>query len=1629
MTTPAPAPLTAPSIALPGSIGGPSLPPLYVDGIPADFVSPPSISPGQATPAGQRFWSTQVRPHYDEHDETLIVSLSSPKLINYLSFDLPHFPHEFRLRWLDKNGDWQIVNGPNGNELLCFMSGSVPAIVNNPAALAAGLNPYHYGAGHWVHFDEQIQPITTSKLLFFGNRGVLNVQGVLPGSYPVSPQGKLAPYPLGLANLDFGYRARSKDDVPYAGRSPTVVTERESFTTSYDVNGNPVTLQMRENRASDLLNGLTWKCAPQPRSDCVVSLYADARDQNSDPQVIDRFYIQPVTSGCSLNLYYSPDPPPSGSGFQALDTPLVFPQVSPAGQSIPVPDAEGLVFANKPGWIDVSVKGTGSKTGEPWWTAIEFAPHYASSDTGSYMVLDAVSFQLSYQDGFWVVETADDGVLASWEFPFSLGDRLVFAFGYDGTQLCAWTPLAGMAALPAQSPVPSPAVFRFGAPQGAALNEADIWPGNYRLNEYIFKHEAPDFSAGVPAPWMSFAEGPSAYVAPPDGPGDTTMNALARFDVSFMLGSPPGGLNPYGFVGGPGSSYTLCTWTPVLRDFKLAAGYLLFNPVLASVFKFEFTSLQPQPFSFYEGVPQKAQMFPAPLVDVGQPNSDAALDAGLTVNQAVAPTITFSDTPLPPAQPAAGAALPTEALYATDADAADSMAATGGSLYNFQQWLPQQPSSVPVVKEKGQHFYQEIDVKQRSSVAYFVSVSALEMYRNDYTAAEDSEQYVDTFDDTQNIDPDSLIPSSPGPIVPWTWQPGLLQVPHGLISGSIAQVNSVVFNSAHTVRGIQLATTQSDPYQLLANQDFTLAQNGQPLFWSAAGDAVPLEITTSVQAALGNLVQVTRLPTQDTWSFLMSTFTSWDDIGTQALDWNDLEGQPEPSAFGGIAYSGAPVEVSAAGRLYAAARVFAPQQLAQPLLLQLLDGETGAVLAEAEQPVGGGVVTEWYVGYTIGAGGQASTLDWNQVTGDYPSWGSTFGQSWDTLDTSVAPLGTTITAQLIQQGITSDTWYADDISIFEDSIVWEFSGDGGNSWYPAYDIRNNPDGALLLPPPAQGPGTQLMWQLSGYREGLSVSSLAIRPWYGTHPAGVRPRPAGIGHGPNVNPLDHYPDIHDDPRWKMWDKPIPQAWFFAYKQLLLSGTITVPAPPPPAPAVLLILGDALVIPPVITPPPPTSPPTFSDIYADNYPNEYGIYDGSDVYTDNFGNDNYYTNYITQATGPTVVNADIAITGTASVSIGITAPVQANIAISANASVGINADDRTPPTRVGSTTLVAGYPPASDKVGAALLLDSYLDPAGSTTRYPLAVTKQNWYSLSLMGEGATTWPTTLSALQANQGELFSLATAYPNLVFQYALSPSRAAVLTGGSTLTAEKNALAAFLALLKSSCPAACYEIALWHESNDNGKQLFADSGGAGQPTYQQYWNAYAPVVKAAGMPVVPVFLLAVPNANLTNALSMLPDGNSACYPDRIYVDWYMAGGFTAGIGAGNPATYTGGINPDTMVSGQSIITRANAIDVPVGICEFGVTINAPNPDTSPVYGNPFTFPFWEAYVTYFINLFTGAGGTAGTQPVRVADICLYTGQTAGGANIVAPPSGGVPTDYKVTGLDLIFNTLSGRTTP
>lgn len=1470
----------------PGSFGQSSLAPLYTQGFNvADLAQLGQTDlKSQSVDYNERFWATPARLVNDPIDEILILKFSSSKLLNYINFERSAFPHQCDIWYLTNEPEFLIgrqqflrhykpMIRKGGRTARMVFRGSNPYVVNRAETEQAEVHPHHFGAGHWIFDEFDLQPVETEAIAIRFSRNVGSGQ-----RGPVNPEDNPVPYSLGIRNLDVGYRIASREDVPYANRDPQIVTENQSFTQVVDLAGSMVELKMRENRAEDLLRGKMWRSEPQPVSFGVVNLYVDARDDNGNSQVIDRFYIDPVTSGPHMNLYYSNEVP-DGVDFAASNNPFSFPLAQAAGPGTIQTDVDGIRFPNEIAYIDISNKRTQWDPSQPFWVGMNFQPFWKYGSSDPHVLLDVGSFRFEYAEGKFRLVSEDfllemdydlydasetdpdpaDGsppedpveeIFDSNSEDYAVYDTTSFFFGYDGEHIFFYSPDSGLVLADAEITDTQASVIRFGAP----INDTEfpsIPTGNFRLNSFVLKQEAltwtdtsdltdttpirsiplgqvedpegeeelpppPPSSIEeddrsdleeqnflgsedtehliIPPPIVAYSEDPIAYNRPAHFQhleDDSTSNALIRMIPEFIT---PGedSINPFGFTGGPANIYENVQWTPITRDYKLRQGELQFYPTKAKFFKFEFTNLTPQPYDVYTPVKRNVKVYSS---DVEKASAilrnhvaSESESTGFRAQMNLGSVFIHSDAIRYAARNATGIDVsPIEAVYAKtprEKERLDSL----GSMYTYQPWHPS--SQTPRIQTTRQHFYERVEISQFQRIAYFVGLSQLLMYRLDYHVDDDTEEYVEIFGDTVNIDPASmetrLIPGyenfiinpsfeadvlldhwdqvtegttsdpavakinendgmgsaiygshfahisssitadsnsrvgmsqtitkeisptlfpetgthdivmslyarskgipgvldlrieyfdggavslgeethtyelpatdtlwtryrihgevpetaesilveiltisnpdweeitpvdyqanldiegvqlevniSPSPYIdgdedgaiwlgdphvspsqfldvlerPWMHRGDRIETPSELIDS--VTLESSVFASRRKVKGVQFASTQSAAKQLLNDPHF---RDPDLSNWTAVGDALPVHRGELGIESLPDVIRVDRRPGSNLYGDLELEFTYGDmeDIDSPITEYQSLEGQEGDVSLGGIRYNDFNF-ASQGGRIYAAARVYTRQPLTAPLSLQIID-RNNSVLAESTVTPKAGSITEWFVPYTpgevgtidIGEEDDEGSISETQTWGDIermdpdpnlPTYGDLELFVWRDLIAVRHQEHREISVRIVQLSPSKDVFYVDNISLFEDAIKWEFSNDGGNNWYPAYGIRNNPDGVLIFPPvgnPSQTSETKLRWRVTGYRPGLFVSNVTIRPWYGGMTYGIQHRDYGVGHGPNQTPTDHYAEIHDDPFFQNFSGPIPQDWFFAFRQLLLHDQEFEPIPVP------------------------------------------------------------------------------------------------------------------------------------------------------------------------------------------------------------------------------------------------------------------------------------------------------------------------------------------------------------------------------------------------------------------------------------------------------------------------------------
>ncbi|PPS89493.1 poly-gamma-glutamate hydrolase family protein [Streptomyces sp. MH60] len=1120
-----------------GDYGIPALAPLTVDGMPLDSLKDAVrlASKRQVSADNERFWSSAPRPNGDPVREVFEFALASDRPVNRVAFSLARFPQRAWVQYRDRDGLWHPLLQKGGGPVQISIMDSVPAVIPTGVADEVKLHPQHFGAGHWMPQLVDVEPVTASRFRIVMTR--------LPSSSaPRALDGQTVPYSLGVKDALVSYRAASLADLPWL---PQVDAENTvPIAGSTDILGSQVDYVLRRNRAANLVPPATgiWRCAPQPVPNAVVSLYLDLRTSEGAGQVVDRLYVDPVTSGPSVNLYYT-DETVVPDRFVPSDTPLTLPLVRAASE-MPTADSEGLLFETSRSYLDIDNRACQFDPGEPFLLAMTVQPQFTSDETGQWTILDTPALTVMISDGVLTVRLGERTVELDRAL-FGFNARIPLAVAYDGSTLTVRTPwdtriqehthVQGMA---------PPNIIRLGGPlqgEGGAMR---------LVNLFLARGRAADVTT-IEEYWDS----PAAYALPPghnvDPTTHTSASALLRMDPVLIT---PGAdsVCPWGLIGGPPVATDELVWTPVPGDYTLRKGLLKFRPVKARHLKMEFTNLQPMVLTPSQASPLvETQLFPP---DSGQPSGvmatgtsvSGAAPAGARVATEQGAVYQYIDAN----RIVGGAAsdVPyksTEALYAPDPLAAQQLRRSGQRF----PYMPLPGTRSPRFTSTGRHRYQTMQLAMDTKVGYTVAISQVLAYLADPVAQRDTEQYVELFHDTTYLT--GYTDSEQG-----GWKhTGSAMVTTGQPPWTGTRMTSKAFISKRRVLAVQFAAQTSEAQQLVADPDF---DDPSLRYWRPVGDAT-IKSSDRYASTIGRMAEVARGHSVSSWGALESRFPTWGDfeesnpLPNRPLWW-EVENSTSEADLGGIE-SLQPVQPAPGGRLYGAARVYTTGPLQQPLLLQLVNGD-GRVLAQASQTINAAQIAEWYVGVTVRTSAPSGSVTWDTVSASGTrTWGGVEAlgmwgdvtQDWDVDNIH------DVRVRVIQQGEAgTDAWHTDSLAVFNDPIIWEISRDGGITWYEMLNIRNNPRGVFQFPElPAvdRSGGTQLRWRATGYAPDLSVSSVVLRPWYATLSGAVPYLDTLQAAGSPSSLADYYPPVEADPLFQGWQHPIPQDWWLASRQWL------------------------------------------------------------------------------------------------------------------------------------------------------------------------------------------------------------------------------------------------------------------------------------------------------------------------------------------------------------------------------------------------------------------------------------------------------------------------------------------------
>jgi hypothetical protein len=1110
---------------------------LYTDRVPLGSIgatAPAGTSPVSRA-AESRFWSTVPRPAGDPSREVLEVDLAEQRLVNFVSVELPRFPSRAGLEYQDPDtGVWRPLAavGEAGAvvsaQAAYSISDSLPPVVDRAGATG---HPQHFGDGHWVPVSWRLRPTLA--------RSVRLVLTRIPGSAPRDPTGAEVAYSLGARNLQVGYRLTSLADAPRYG---DVVTSRDDFASSTDLLGSRVTYSLRELPARNALSsadGAPWRSAPQPVGYAVVNYYLDVRQPDGGGQVVDRIYLDPLTVGPHVNLYYADDEAyDPAEHFAASDQALDYPIVTTHGTSAtaqrfpPNPTPDSLNFSHVyPSYVDVdnAYLQWDPRTG-PWWVGVELrTPYYGADGVTEIVGQDATHPILSF--GGCVLRVGDGQV------EFTNGSQSA-ALPLDPAhgRGALWRAVVGyvpgrglrmtyrLGDLPAQSadfpgfgpPPARPGELRL----GGYPDSADPGVPGIMLRALVVKVVEPteDQVAAFVADGQAYVHR-APFVADDDG---STDGSILRLD-------PPrsnAGTSSLGIFGGPPDRYSQLEWTPIARDYALRRGYLSFPPTLARFWKLEITNLVAEPYGSFVPIRRSVQVFSSDTVSRFQQVAarstpdPAAGGPGVTAHNALWQAVPYADAVAALREVSADQHGPTEALVARSPSEAERVASYGW-VWSFQPWHV--GAAAPRFVTRTRHVYETITVTHQTKVGFFAGLRRIQPYRVDYLVDDDTEQYLDLLDDLRWVSATSGVEHRDGTLFS--------------VSG-LGEFTSTTMASTRDVVAVQFAAQQSEPVQMLPDDDFGAEDFDE--HWAAYGDA-------EVEASPGS-VAVERGWRPRSYGEVEQDAGLGSYGALEGRFYAELQGaQTDGSTSGGV--RSAPLVLSSSGRVALAARVASAAGTTAPVVLQLVAEDGDVVLAQEEVPaLAPGASAVILTGYTVGSAADPLSYGDAQAAGSY---GALEASEYGALE-SVAVTGR-VYLRVGQLAPTSDSFSVQRASIFDEGVVWSFSVDGGATWYDAYGVLNNPDGVLALP---EG-GTQLRWRARLYRPGAWVSAVAVRPWY---EGDAGPQPARVGFsvaGPNRTPGDDYPDVHLDSMWQQSHQPVPRSWYEPVR--LADAPVEAPSP--------------------------------------------------------------------------------------------------------------------------------------------------------------------------------------------------------------------------------------------------------------------------------------------------------------------------------------------------------------------------------------------------------------------------------------------------------------------------------------
>lgn len=912
----------------------------------ATLVSPPTV-----TSHTDRFWSSPPKLKTDQTKETLEIDFSDSNLTNIITFQAAHFPQTIAVQYIPDGGStWSnLLDATTGNPIVITIHDSYPAVLPSSAVITTETHPQHDFQGHWVDVNLDITPVEIRRVRFL-------IQRFSTGIPPVDRTGSPVPYSVALQNIYVGYEISKAAHVPRAAIRDDSLTTHEPFASTTDMFGSTVEFSQRVNFANNLMNNSdadaphVWKSEPQPVPDAVVNFYADVRDSTGAAQVIDQILIDPLYNGPTINLYYSNDNPVST--FQSNTSYLNSLQGSVFGGAIVNPTNIDFGVYGTPSYIKINNAGVVNfDADEPWWVGVEFQPNFnVNVDALDHAIFACGSFQIGFnKTGIYFMTSAGDRNTVLGSYLNTSPIRVVASFE-NGLLHLAVRQDGVTAKNDILASVAFPDTFTDQLIIGSNVSGTKF--SNSTLTQFVLRKEN--------WPGDDFLLNPNSYTTIPDFSGTalSDQNMLLVFDPRNVTA-----VYPSGFRGGTSQRFDLLSWTPIAREFQMQRGALEFPATKAKFWNLEITNLQPQYTDVYVPVTRTVKKFPPAIVSdssaaVSGTDRSNPLDLPSDVQASLYNAIPSSDRPLylgTGGNP--NGVSNTEVYVSTDIATSTNLSTSLGNEWKYQPLHAN--TTAPRFHSISVHNYATEDVTQTANITYACGLRQISFARTQIASLQNAPIYEEPFFDKTGIFGGNWIATGDGTIS----------------SGAAvyAQAQSVTFQTQRAVRAVQFAAQTTDNQQILPDSDLS---DGS---WSNIGDAQTLGIEPSTPGAEAALL-VSRRVSLGFWGDIVPIYgPTWNTLDGH-VTYGQLEiGTNTPQFFGGIQSES--LATPNGGRLYAATRVVATEDLNAPITVQIVDTGTQAVLAQSSTTVAKNQVKEVVTSFDIATLGGVVGRTWGDLIG------------------------------------------------------------------------------------------------------------------------------------------------------------------------------------------------------------------------------------------------------------------------------------------------------------------------------------------------------------------------------------------------------------------------------------------------------------------------------------------------------------------------------------------------------------------------------------------------------------------------------------------------------------------------